>query len=106
MVEHSFKKRASAIWPWYAPLYETLKQQMSRTGETFWLKVMDGPTSVENLFHILFTEITQTGFRLAVLEVQKTDTSVIHYTREDWIIDNRHFARRRSYSDSEVVSLA
>lgn len=87
------------------PLYETLKQHTTRTGEAFRLKVMERPTSVENLCHLLFTEITQMGFRLAALEVQETDTSVIHYTREDWIVDNRQFARSRSHSDSEVVSL-
>ena len=78
---------------------------MARTGETFRLKVMDGPTSVENLCHLLFTEITQMGFRLAVLEVQETDSSVIQYTREDWIADSRYFARRRVHSDSDAVSL-
>ena len=46
------------------------------------------------------------GFRLALLEVQETDTSVIGYTREDWIADNRHFARRRSHSDAEAVALS
>lgn len=85
------------------PLYETLQQHMARTGEILRLKVMDGPTSVENLCHLLFSEITRMGFRLALLEVQETDTSVISYTREDWIADNRHFARRKSHSDAEVV---
>ena len=79
---------------------------MARTGETFRLKVIDRPTSVENLCHFLFPEITRMGFHLAVLEVEETDTSVIRYTREDWIVDNRHFASRSSHSDSEVVSLA
>lgn len=87
-------------------LYETLQQHMARTGETFRLKVIDGPTSVENLCHLLFTEITRMRFHLAVLEFEQTDTSDIHYTREDWIVDNRRFASRRSHSDSEVVSLA
>ena len=85
-------------------LYETLQQHMARTGETLRLKVMDGPTSVENLCHMLFSEITHMGFRLALLEVQETDTSTISYTREDWIADNRNFARRVSQHITEVVS--
>lgn len=88
------------------PLYETLQQHMLRTGETLRLKVMDGPTSVENLCHLLFSEITQMGFCLALLEVQETDTSVISYTRQDWIADNRHFARRKSLSDADVVAFS
>lgn len=86
------------------PLYETLLNHMQRTGEKLRLKVMNGPTSVENLCHVLFSEITQMGFRLALLEVQETDTSIISYTREDWISDNRHFARRKSLSESVATS--
>lgn len=86
------------------PLYETLQLHMARTGESFRLKVMHGPTSVENLCHLLFSEITQMGFRLALLEVQETDTSVISYTREDWIADSRHVARRKSLAEAEVGS--
>ena len=77
---------------------------MVRTGETLRLKVMDGPTSVENLCHLMFSEITQMGFRLALLDVQETDTSVISYTREDWIADNRHFARRNSHPVTKLVA--
>jgi 6-pyruvoyltetrahydropterin/6-carboxytetrahydropterin synthase len=86
------------------PLYETLLNHMHRTGEKLRLKVINGPTSVENLCHVLFSEITQMGFRLALLEVQETDTSIISYTREDWISDNRHFARRKSLSESVATS--
>ncbi len=75
------------------PLYESLRMHMERTGEKLRLCVFDGPTSVENLCHKLFTEITQMGFRLESLEVQETDTSVIRYTRQDWVADNRYFAR-------------
>ena len=85
-------------------LYETLQHHMLRTGETLRLKVMDGPTSVENLCHLLFSEITQMGFRLALLEVQETDTSVISYSRADWIADNRHFARRKALSEADAAS--
>ena len=76
------------------PLYETLQMHMARTGESFRLCEFDGPTSVENLCHKLFTEITQMGFRLERLEVQETDTSVVSYTRNDWVADNRHFGQR------------
>jgi 6-pyruvoyltetrahydropterin/6-carboxytetrahydropterin synthase len=74
------------------PLYETLLDHTARTGEEFRLKVFDGPTSVENLAWILFSEITAMGFRLDRIEVQETDTSTILYTREDWVQDNRTFA--------------
>jgi 6-pyruvoyltetrahydropterin/6-carboxytetrahydropterin synthase len=67
---------------------------MARTGECFRLKKFHVPTSVENLCHQLFTEITELGFRLNKLEIRETDTSVVEYTREDWVADNRHFARR------------
>jgi 6-pyruvoyltetrahydropterin/6-carboxytetrahydropterin synthase len=49
---------------------------------------------VENLCHKLFTEITQMGFRLAKLEVQETDTSIVSYTREEWVADNRYFGQQ------------
>lgn len=71
------------------PLYESLQLHMSRTGEDLRLTEFDCPTSVENLCHRLFSEITQMGFRLAKLEVQETDTSVISYSRADWVADNR-----------------
>jgi len=38
----------------------------------------------------------QNGFRLNRLEVRETDTSVVEYTREDWVADNRLFARLES----------
>lgn len=86
------------------PLYETLQQHMQKTGEKLRLNVFDGPTSVENLSHKLFTEITQMGFRLALLEIQETDTSVISYSRNDWVADNRHFARSVDRTESELAS--
>lgn len=77
------------------PLYRSLQDHMERTGENLRLNVFDGPTSVENLSHKLFTEITAMGFRLERLEVQETDTSVVAYTRDDWVADNRFFAQRK-----------
>ena len=73
------------------PLFATLQDHMRRTGESLRLKTFEAPTSVENLAHRLFTEITELGFRLAKLEVRETDTSVLSYTREDWVADNRRF---------------
>lgn len=78
------------------PLYQTLLDHTERTGESFRLKVIDGPTSVENLAWVMFTEITAMGFRLDRIEIQETDTSTIIYTREDWVGDNRHFAASTS----------
>ncbi len=75
------------------PLYDTLMEHARRTGESFRLKTFDMPTSVENLAHRLFSEITDFGFRLEKIEVRETDTSVLTYTREDWIADNRRFTR-------------
>ncbi|MDG1895155.1 MAG: 6-carboxytetrahydropterin synthase [Fuerstiella sp.] len=77
-------------------LYESLEMHMERAGESLRLNVFDGPTSVENLCHKLFTEITQMGFRLAKLEVEETDTSVVSYTRQDWVADNRYFGKKTS----------
>ncbi len=75
------------------PLYETLCDHTRRTGERLKLKRFDRPTSVENLAHQLFSEITEMGFRLTRLEVRETDTSVVVYTREDWVDDSRRFAQ-------------
>ncbi|MFO0915842.1 MAG: 6-carboxytetrahydropterin synthase [Pirellulales bacterium] len=76
-------------------LYATLLGHMERTGESLKLKVFQRPTTVENLAHQLFTEITEMGFRLQRLEIRETDTSVVIYTREDWVNDNRYFAKRQ-----------
>ena len=74
------------------PLFETLQMHADRTGEEFRLKVLDFQTSVENLSYVLFTEITALGFRLNSIELRETDTSVVTYTREDWVTDNRCFS--------------
>jgi 6-pyruvoyltetrahydropterin/6-carboxytetrahydropterin synthase len=78
------------------PLYETLCNHSLRTGESLRMKLFDAPTSVENLSFQLFTEITELGFRLNRLEVRETDTSVVIYTREDWVEDSRNPQQRRS----------
>jgi 6-pyruvoyltetrahydropterin/6-carboxytetrahydropterin synthase len=75
------------------PLYESLCMHMHRTGETLKLNVFELPTTVENLAHKLFTEITEMGFRLARIEVRETDSSVVIYTREDWVADNRYLSQ-------------
>lgn len=82
------------------PLYQSLQDHMERTGEQLRLKVFDGPTSVENLAWILFSEITEMGFRLDCIEVQETDTSTIRYTRADWVKDNRHFAGKNETTEA------
>ena len=76
------------------PLFETLQLHTQRTGEVFRLNIFNGPTSVENLCHKLFSEITEMGFRLARLEIQETDTSTVIYDRQDWVEDNRQFGRQ------------
>ncbi len=74
-------------------MYQTLVDHTARTGEPLRLNVFERPTSLENLANKLFSEITDLGFRLTMIELQETDTSVLTYTREDWIADNRLFAR-------------
>ncbi len=71
------------------PLYDALSGYMRRTGDLLRLKRFEEPTSVENLAHRLFSEISAMGFYLEKLEVQETDTSTVAYTREDWMADNR-----------------
>ena len=66
------------------PLFETLKRYEQEHGEKLKMKILDGPTSVENLAHTLFTEISALGFHLVNLEVKETDTSVVEYAFEDW----------------------
>ena len=84
------------------PLYETLCGHTERTGESLRMKLFDAPTSVENLAYQLFTEITELGFRLNRLEVRETDTSVVIYTREDWVEDIRHPQRCHANSATPV----
>ncbi|QDU88671.1 6-pyruvoyl tetrahydropterin synthase [Pirellulimonas nuda] len=75
------------------PLYQTLLDHCERTGEKLRLKVFDAPTTVENLAFMLFSEITEMGFRLVGIEVRETDTSVLQYSREDWVADCRDRSR-------------
>jgi 6-pyruvoyltetrahydropterin/6-carboxytetrahydropterin synthase len=85
-------------------LFQTMKDHAARTGEQLKLKVFDKPTSVENLAHTLFTEIVEMGFRLSALEIRETDTSVISYTRNDWVNDNRTFAANLRERSGHSVS--
>lgn len=82
-------------------LYETLCMHTARTGESLRLKVLEFPSTVENLCFQLFSEITSLGLRLNRLELRETDTSVIEYTRDDWIEDDRRFS---STTDVGTVS--
>lgn len=86
------------------PLYETLLDHCTRTGETLRLKVLDGPTSVENLAWVMFSEITEMGFHLECIEIKETDTSTIAYSRDDWVRDNRHFASLPGETASSVAA--
>lgn len=85
------------------PLYESLSQHTARTGEKLKLVEFDRPTSVENLAQRLFTEITEMGFHLDWIEVRETDTSLVRYTREDWVADSRRFAGQRSTPAESAV---
>ena len=91
------------------PLYETLLGHTARTGEVLKLKLFDAPTSAENLAFQLFTEITDFGFRLSHIEVRETDTSVVTYSREDWVEDSRdqhrvHACSGKSLAVTDAVS--
>ena len=88
------------------PLYQTLCDHMARTGETLKLKTFNAPTTVENLAYQLFTEITALDFRLQRLEVRETDSSVVVYSREDWVADRRYFAQRESSARPAASSAA
>jgi 6-pyruvoyltetrahydropterin/6-carboxytetrahydropterin synthase len=83
-------------------LYATLLEHNRRTGESLRLKTFEVPTSVENLAHKLFTEITELGFRLAKIDIRETDTSLLTYTREDWVADNRRLGGPNSDISSTV----
>jgi len=74
-------------------LYETLCDHSKRTGEVFRFKKFNEPTSVENLAWHLFTEVTEMGFVIDSVEIKETDSSVIVYSKQDWIKDNRCFAK-------------
>lgn len=71
------------------PLYETILGHQERTGEDLRMKVLNFPSTVENIAFQLFSEITELGFVLSRIEVRETDTSVMVYTREDWVADCR-----------------
>ena len=71
------------------PLYQTLLEHSEKHGEDFRMKVLDFPSTAENIAFQLFTEITELGFRLNRIEVKETDTSVVEYTRDDWVADCR-----------------
>lgn len=76
------------------PLFATLTEHCKRNGELLRMKVLDRPTSVENLAYQLFGEIVDLGLRLQTLEIQETDTSVCIYTRDDWVADGRLFLQK------------
>lgn len=85
------------------PLYDALCDYMERSGDALKMKRFDGPTSVENLAHQLFCEISEMGFALESLEIQETDTSTVVYTRRDWMSHNRRLRERDSCGRREVL---
>ena len=62
---------------------------MDETGDVLKLKVLDAPTSVENLGYTLFTEIIALGLDLERIEIKETDSSIVVYGRADWEADQR-----------------
>lgn len=80
------------------PLYSSLLRHMEENSETLKLKCLPYPTTVENLGHKLFTEITEMGFRLSCIEIRETDSSIVRYTRNDWVEDNRCYAKTQSHA--------
>ncbi|MFY9252397.1 MAG: 6-carboxytetrahydropterin synthase [Fuerstiella sp.] len=83
------------------PLYQTLLDHTARTGERFRMKVLDGPTSVENLAWVMFSEIVEMGFTLDRIEIQETDSSTLIYTHNDWVKDNRYFSKHSANQNVE-----
>ena len=81
------------------PLYRTLNEHMQTYGEHLKLKLLEGPTSVENLAYTLFSEISAIGFQLLKIEVRETDTSVVEYTLSDWKSDRAKFAWGRDATE-------
>ena len=71
------------------PLLPYLQQYMEETGDVLKLKVLDAPSSVENLGYTLFTEIIALGLALERIEIKETDSSTVVYGRADWEADQR-----------------
>ena len=69
--------------------FQTMKYHQEQTGENLRMKILEFPSTVENIAFQLFSEITELGFRLNRIELRETDTSVIEYSREDWVSDCR-----------------
>jgi 6-pyruvoyltetrahydropterin/6-carboxytetrahydropterin synthase len=84
-------------------LYDALCDYGERSGDKLKFKRFDAPTSVENVAHQLFSEITAMGFRLERLEVQETDTSTVVYTRRDWLSHQRRLRACASVNAQETL---
>lgn len=87
------------------PLYRTLKEHMKKHGEHLKLKLLEGPTSVENLAYTLFSEISAIGFSLVKIQVRETDTSVVEYSLNDWKTDRARFAYGRDTAEGDEQRL-
>lgn len=87
------------------PLYSCLCDQMHRTQSPIKLVKFDAPTTVENLAFRLFSDIMAMGFQLHHIEVQETDSSVLVYTKDDWIADTENQSLMRGSLTQLVTRL-
>lgn len=70
----------------------TFDQHLIYHGEDLGYKLLDYPTSVENLCFHLFDRIRREhNLPIVQLDIQETRTSTILYTLEDYVMDKVHF---------------
>lgn len=70
----------------YFKLYESAET------ENLGLKVLNFPTSVENLSFQLFSECIKLGFNVDKIELQETNSSTLIYYFSDYIKDNEQLS--------------
>lgn len=73
------------------PLLKYFKMYEKEEGMDLGLKILDYPTSVENVCYDLFKEITKAGFDISHIDLQETRTSTVTYTKEDYEKDCYYF---------------
>lgn len=73
------------------PLLSYLQQYEKDTQSDLGLKILDFPSSVENLCYQLFTESEHFGFHIEKLEIQETRSSTVIYTVDDYKRDCEYF---------------
>lgn len=69
----------------YLDLYE------QETGNVLGCKVLDRPSSVENVAFELFKECSRFGFNIEKIELQETVSSTLVYTKQDYANDINSF---------------